>query len=99
MPKEKTVRVQVVDDAVWAFETPRRGKFPEIPRRQTLRWIREQSFVFTAPPIAGKASEDTVRLPGEATQAYLFGLNRACLALCRACVESLSRKELKEDRI
>ena len=57
-----------------------------------LKRIRERSFVLEAPPILGRASSLTVSLLGEATRCHLFGFNRACVALCRACLE----KSLKD---
>ena len=57
-----------------------------------LKRIRERSFVLEAPPILGRASSLAVSLLGEATRCHLFGFNRACVALCRACLE----KSLKD---
>ncbi len=59
-----------------------------------LKRIREKTFVFSAPPIMGKASADVVLLLREATRSYLFGLSRASVALCRACVERLLKDRL-----
>ena len=57
-----------------------------------LKRIRERSFVLESPPILGRASSWVVNLLGEATRCHLFGFNRACIALCRACME----KSLKD---
>src|SRR2546426_1232535 len=61
-----------------------------------LKRIREKTFVFSAPPILGKAPTDVIRLLGEATRAYLFCFNTASVALCRACVERLLKDRLKD---
>ena len=56
-----------------------------------LKRIRERSFALESPPILGRASSLAVSLLGEATRCYLFGFNRACISLCRACLEKCLR--------
>lgn len=53
-----------------------------------LKRIREKTFVFTSPPIKGALPDRVSHLLREATRAYLFKLNRSCVALCRALLES-----------
>lgn len=52
-----------------------------------LKRIRERSFILDAPPIMGKAATGVVDLLGEATRCHLYGFHRACVAICRACME------------
>lgn len=52
-----------------------------------LERIQKKTFVFKTPAIAGRVGPDISRLVGEATRAYLFGLNRACISMCRALIE------------
>jgi hypothetical protein len=59
-----------------------------------LQRIRENSFVFTAPPIKSIAGSDVVALVKEATRAYLFGLRRSCVSLCRALIEAALRERV-----
>ena len=52
-----------------------------------LELISQQTFVFNAPPIVGRAAPQTLDLLQEATRCYLFGLHRACVAICRTALE------------
>ena len=52
-----------------------------------LELISNKTFVFEAPPIMGKAASQTLDLLQEATRCYLFGLHRACVAVCRTVLE------------
>ena len=52
-----------------------------------LKRIRKRSFILEAPPIMGRASVGVVDLLGEATRCHLYGFHRACVAICRACME------------
>jgi hypothetical protein len=57
-----------------------------------LERIRASTFVFTAPPIKGVLGDDVVGILREATRAYLFGLHRSCVSLCRALIEATLRE-------
>jgi hypothetical protein len=59
-----------------------------------LQRIRENTFVFTAPPIKGIAGTDVVALLREATRAYLFRLQRSSVSLCRALIEAALRERV-----
>ena len=52
-----------------------------------LERINGKTFVFDAPPIVGRAEPQTMDLLQEATRCYLFGLHRACVAVCRTVLE------------
>ena len=54
---------------------------------KVLGRIRKKTFVLSAPPIRGKVPEKIIWYLGEATRCFLYGLQRACIALCRACLE------------
>jgi hypothetical protein len=54
---------------------------------KALERISAVTFVFTSPPIRTRAGAGVVALLQEATRAYLFGLVRACVAVCRALLE------------
>jgi hypothetical protein len=63
-----------------------------------LAGIRENTFVFTAPPIDGVAKPEVLAILREATRAYLFRQYRSCVTLCRALVEAaLKTRITKED--
>jgi hypothetical protein len=64
-----------------------------------LRRIRENSFVFTAPPIQGIAGTDVVALLKEATRAYLFRLQRSCVSLSRALIEAALRERVDASEV
>lgn len=57
-----------------------------------LSHIRDKTFVFDAPPIVGRAEPQTMDLLQEATRCYLFGLHRACVAVCRTALEDSLRQ-------
>ena len=59
-----------------------------------LERISKQTFVFNAPPIAGRAAPQTLDLLQEATRCYLFGLHRACVAVCRTALEDSLRQRV-----
>ena len=52
-----------------------------------LERISKKTFVFDAPAIVGRAAPQTLELLQEATRCYLFGLHRACVAVCRTALE------------
>ena len=54
---------------------------------EILERISNKTFVFDAPPIVGRAEPQTLDLLQEATRCYLFGLHRACVAICRTVLE------------
>jgi len=69
---------------------------------KVLGRIRKKTFILSAPPIRGKVPEKLIWYLGEATRCFLYGLHRACIALCRACLEealSVKVKETKEGRV
>lgn len=53
-----------------------------------LQRISTVTFVLTSPPIRTHAGAGVVALLKEATRAYLLGLVRSCVAVCRALLES-----------
>ena len=61
---------------------------------EVLQRIREKTFVFSSPPIKGPLPPPVTRLLGEATRAYLFRLNRSCVALCRSLLEAVLEDRL-----
>jgi hypothetical protein len=68
-----------------------------------LERISRVSFVFDSPGIKTRADPGVIQLLREATRAYLFGLNRSCLCVCRALLEAalrdgVSNRELLEER-
>ena len=52
-----------------------------------LERISNKTSVLDAPPIVGRAGPQTMDLLQEATRCYLFGLHRACVAVCRTVLE------------
>jgi hypothetical protein len=66
---------------------------------KTLKRIHEKTFVFTTPPIAGRVGADVSRLLREATRAYLFGLNRACISMCRALIEGSLKERVPRQAV
>lgn len=71
---------------------------------EVLDRIRKVSFVFDSPPIKTRATPGVGLLLKEATRAYLFGLSRSCVCVCRALLEAglrdiVSEKELSEERL
>jgi hypothetical protein len=64
-----------------------------------LERIHEKTFVFTSPPIKGRVGDDVSRMVGEATRAYLFGLNRACISLCRALMEGALKERVRWEAV
>ena len=61
-----------------------------------LENIGRRTFVFDAPPIVGRAEPHTLDLLQEATRCYLFGLHRACVAICRTVLEASLRQRVPE---
>lgn len=61
-----------------------------------LERIRKVSFVFDSPPIKTRATPGVVVLLKEATRAYLFGLSRSCVCVCRALLEAALREEVSD---
>lgn len=59
-----------------------------------LERIREHTFVFSSPPINATVPDEVSRLLKETTRAYLFHLNRSCVALCRALLEAVLRDRI-----
>ena len=57
--------------------------------------IRKKTFILSAPPIVGKVPEKLIWYLGEATRCFLYGLHRACIALCRACLEQALSVKVK----
>ena len=69
-----------------------------------LERIGGKTFVFDAPPIVGRAEPQTMDLLQEATRCCLFGLHRACVAVCRTVLEDslkqrVPRQSLIEERM
>lgn len=63
-----------------------------------LKRIRDKTFVFDAPPIVGRAEPQTMDLLQEATRCYLFGLHRACVAVCRTALEDSLKQRVPWQR-
>ena len=61
-----------------------------------LENISRRTFVFDAPPIVGRAKPQTLDLLQEATRCFLFGLHRACVAICRAVLEDSLAQRVPE---
>ena len=61
-----------------------------------LENISRHTFVFDAPPIVGRAKPQTLDLLQEATRCFLFGLHRACVAICRAVLEDSLAQRVPE---
>jgi hypothetical protein len=62
---------------------------------KVLERIRKWTFILSAPPIVGKVPEKLIWYLGEATRCFLYGLHRACIALCRACLEEALSVKVK----
>jgi len=62
---------------------------------KVLGRIRKKTFILSAPPIVGKVPEKLIWYLGEATRCFLYGLHRACIALCRACLEEALSVKVK----
>lgn len=58
--------------------------------------ISDTTFIFDAPPIKTKAGPGVVTLLKEATRAYLFGLGRSCVCVCRALLEAALRERVSQ---
>ncbi|MCI0630583.1 MAG: DUF4145 domain-containing protein [Phycisphaerales bacterium] len=59
-----------------------------------LKRIHEKMFVFTAPSILGRLSQATCEALGEATRAFLYGLNRSAVALSRTTLEAALKERI-----
>ena len=71
---------------------------------EVLDRIEKVSFVFDSPPIKTRAAPGVILLLREATRAYLFGLSRSCVCVCRALLEAALRErvsdaELRDERV
>ena len=64
-----------------------------------LERISDKTFVFNAPPIVGRAEPQTLDLLQEATRCYLFGLHRACVAVCRTALEDSLKQRVPSTRL
>ena len=64
-----------------------------------LERISDKTFVFDAPPIMGRAEPQTLDLLQEATRCYLFGLHRACVAVCRTALEDSLKQRVPSTRL
>src|SRR5207245_7402617 len=64
-----------------------------------LERIASVSFVFEAPPIKTRAGPGVIALLKEATRAYLFGLGRSCVCVCRALLEAALREGVSEREV
>jgi hypothetical protein len=64
-----------------------------------LEHIRASTFVFDSPPIHGKVAPEVVGLLREATRAYLLGLERSCVCICRALLEEALRGRVKQTEL
>lgn len=58
--------------------------------------VRRRTFELVNLPLVGKASEGLIHLVREATRCHLFGLHKACAALCRAALERALSERLSE---
>ena len=58
--------------------------------------VRRRTFELVNLPLVGKASDDLIQLLREATKCHLFGLHKACVALCRATLERALSERLSE---
>jgi hypothetical protein len=69
-----------------------------------LSRIAKLSFVFSSPPVKTKVGEDVIALLREATRAYLLGLTRSSVCVCRALLEAalkdkIAKKDLELARV
>ena len=64
-----------------------------------LERISQRTFIFDAPPIAGRAAPQTLDLLQEATRCYLFGLHRACVAVCRTALEDSLKQRVPQSSL
>ena len=64
-----------------------------------LERISKRTWVFDAPPIVGRAEPQTLDLLQEATRCYLFGLHRACVAICRAVLEDSLKQRVPKLKV
>ena len=64
-----------------------------------LEHISKRTFVFDAPPIVGRAEPGTLDLLQEATRCYLFGLHRACVAICRTVLEDSLKRRIPKSKV
>lgn len=61
--------------------------------------IRTRTFELITLPLVEKASRDLVLLIREATRCHLFGLDKACAALCRAALEKALSERVPADEL
>src|SRR5574341_778729 len=64
-----------------------------------LERIAKVTFVFESPPIKTRAAPGVIALLKEATRAYLFGLGRSCVCVCRALLEAALRGGVSEHEL
>ena len=64
-----------------------------------LERISDKTFVLDAPSIVGRAEPQTLDLLQEATRCYLFGLHRACLAICRTELEDSLEQRVPQSKL
>ena len=64
-----------------------------------LERISDKTFVLDAPSIVGRAEPQTLDLLQEATRCYLFGLHRACLAICRTVLEDSLEQRVPQSKL
>ncbi len=99
--RELTEKVRRLSDEGGAMNTDFHYAYQLV---DILERISTKTFVFEAPPIVGWAERQTMDLLQEATRCYLFGLYRACVAVCRTALEdSLNQRvppsSLMEERM
>lgn len=82
---DKFVRTANMEASEWAHRNTE--LFYAFELNKLLRRISKKTFVFSSPPIQGKTSDRAIWYLGEATRCYLYRLHRACISLCRACLE------------
>jgi hypothetical protein len=61
-----------------------------------LERVSQLGFVFDAPPVKSRAGADVVALLREATKAYLYGMTRGSVSLCRALLEAALKEKVPQ---
>jgi hypothetical protein len=90
----ETARLTATDGAYLNTETYYAFQLLDI-----LAGIRESTFVFATPPIAGVAKPEVRAILREATRAYLFKQMRSCVTLCRALVEAALKSRVTREEV
>jgi hypothetical protein len=62
-----------------------------------LKRVADKAFVFSAPAILGRMPTAVSEQLGEATRAFLYGLNRCAVVLTRATLEASLRSRIDSD--